>query len=91
MRCEFPSFVRAAFQAQLDSFPHIPERLSSRAALAYTTRNHGTLRDDVSVLPGVEYYWQLHVLERVASVAATRKRLATSRKKGPPVGGPFYF
>jgi hypothetical protein len=42
-------------------------------------------------LPGVEYYWQLHVLERVASVAATRKRLATSRKKGPPVGGPFYF
>jgi len=57
MGCQFPSFVRAAFQTQLDSFAHIPERLSARTPLAYTTRNHGTLRDDVSILPGVEYDW----------------------------------
>src|SRR5208282_5514508 len=59
--CQFPSFLRAAFQTQLDRFPDIAERLPSRAALADTARNHGTLRNYVSIMPGVEYDWQLHV------------------------------
>jgi hypothetical protein len=61
VRCELPTFFRAAFQTQLDRFSDIAECLSSRASLADTARNHGTLRDYVSVLPGVEYDWQLHV------------------------------
>ena|SRR5260370_5874723 len=61
MGCEFPSFCRAAFQAQFDGFPHIAESLSSRAALADTAGDHRTLRNYVSVLAGVEYDWQFHV------------------------------
>src|SRR5208282_402676 len=58
---QFPSFLRAAFHAQLDRFPDIAECFLSRAALTDTTRNHRTLRNYVSVLAGIEYDWQLHL------------------------------
>jgi hypothetical protein len=59
--CEFPSLIRAAFQAQFDRFPHITERFLPRAALADTARDHRALRDDVSVLARVEDDWQFHI------------------------------
>src|SRR5208282_3688618 len=82
---QFPSFLRAAFQAQLDRFPDIAECLPSRAALADTARNHGTLRNYVSVMPGVEYDWQLHVCREyhlylpLENGSRSRRRLSAIR------------
>jgi hypothetical protein len=92
--CEFPSLICAAFQTQLDRFPHISERFLSRAALADTARDHRALRDDVSVLARVEDDWQFHIrrayhlrplLEKLlkflsrVSVGDSRKHVPSSR------------
>lgn len=60
MGCQFPAFLCSAFQAQLYRFPYIAKCFPSRAALADTARNHGTLRNNVSIVSCVEYDWQLH-------------------------------